>query len=168
MTKQPYTPTSPALPAELAGRTRPVWHTDLNGPFRSADEFAEAAGCEVARVAKTIFAVAGTPPEDGDGPCALIVLSSPSRVDLAAVSRHLSAPSMRLAKAAEVEARLGMRPGAVSPFLADRVPVLIDAALHRFETVYVSGGQPGLDLEIDPRDLVELANGCVGAFASAV
>ena len=140
------------LPPSLAERARAVWHSDLEGPISNASDFARALNCDVARVAKTILLVARTLTWQRrriiDEPCVCVVIPSPAQVDVASVSQLLSAVDLRLATIYEIQALLGVQPGAVSPFASRNMPVLVDEGLLVHETVFVSGGKPGLDLEM--------------------
>lgn len=157
------------LPPSLAGKVRAVWHSDLEGSIRNAGDFAKAMNCDVARVAKTILLVARTltwqRQQIVDEPCVCVVIPSSAKVDLATVSLLLSANDLRLAAAVEIQALLGVQPGAVSPFAPRKIPVLVDEGLFVHETVFVSGGEPGLDLEMSPRKLIEHLPAESGRFA---
>ncbi len=58
--------------------------------------------------------------------------------------------------------------GGISP-LGQRkpLPTVVDASALDHETIFVSAGRRGLELELDPRDLVRLTGAAVAAIASA-
>jgi Cys-tRNA(Pro)/Cys-tRNA(Cys) deacylase len=59
-------------------------------------------------------------------------------------------------KPADAERLTGYHVGGISPFgQKRRVPVALDAAALHETTVYLNGGQRGLQIEIAPRDAVE-------------
>ena len=58
--------------------------------------------------------------------------------------------------------------GGISPLgQRKRLPAIIDASALEHETVHVSAGRRGLEIELDPRDLVRLTDASVLACASA-
>lgn len=157
--------------SEPMRRLQTIRHADLPAPIRSARDFANAMNCDLSRVAKTILLVADALTWQGQRrvqhPCVCVVLSSPSKIDLQAVSEFLHAEKLRLATADEVDARLGVRPGAVSPLDAGDIPILIDAGLLQHDTIFVSDGRPAIDVEIDPQDLAAISSACQGRFAQS-
>ncbi len=63
-----------------------------------------------------------------------------------------------MADPAEAERATGYVVGGISPLGSRRaLPVVVDAAALEHETVLVSAGRRGLQVELAPRDLVRLA-----------
>ena len=96
---------------------------------------AEALGCAVGQIAKTLLFRVGERH-------VAVIASGDARVRQARLKRATGFPGkVRMADAAEVTARTGYAPGGVSPFLLpDALPRLLDASLARFDVVYPAAG----------------------------
>ena len=72
-----------------------------------------------------------------------------------------------MAKVAEAERLTGYVTGGISPLgQRRRLPTLVDESALAFETIFVSGGRRGLEIELAPGDLVALTSAEVKAIAS--
>lgn len=107
-------------------------------------------GIDPARVFKTLMV-------DVDGQLAVGVVPVSGNLDLKAIAASLGGKKAAMADSAVAERRTGYVLGGISPLgqrQATRT-VVDDSALEQ-ETVLVSGGRRGLDIELDPRDLIKL------------
>ena len=120
-------------------------------------EAAEALGLDPARVFKTLVA-------DLDGRLAVAIVPVSAQLDLKARGGKRA----RMADGRAVERTTGYVLGGISP-LGQRRPLstTIDASALDHETIYVSAGRRGLELELDPRDLVRLSAATVRPIARA-
>ncbi|MET1060514.1 MAG: Cys-tRNA(Pro) deacylase [Nocardioides sp.] len=111
-------------------------------------EAAEALGVAPERVFKTLLAEAG-------GRLVVGIVPVTGQLDLKALARAVGAPKATMADPAAAERSTGYVVGGISPVGQKRAlaTVLDDSALDH-ETVFVSGGRRGLDLELTPADLV--------------
>jgi Cys-tRNA(Pro)/Cys-tRNA(Cys) deacylase len=115
---------------------------------------AEALGRPAAQLFKTLVASA-------DGALAVFVVPADRQLDLRAAGKRTA-----LATHAEAERATGYAVGGISPLgQRRRLPTTIDASALDWETVLVSAGRRGLQLELDPRDLVRLTGARVAAIA---
>lgn len=117
-------------------------------------EAAEALGVPPARVFKTLLVSTGEP-----GPAALVVGIIPvnQSLDLKAMATALGLKKVELADPAVAERRTGYVVGGISPLAQrNRSRTMLEAGAMAFETVYVSGGHRGLDVELAPADLQRL------------
>ncbi|MBV1780286.1 Cys-tRNA(Pro) deacylase [Paeniglutamicibacter sp. ABSL32-1] len=117
-------------------------------------EAAEAIGVPPGRVFKTLLVSTGEP-----GPAALVVGIIPvdRTLDLKAMATALGLKKVEMADPAVAERRTGYVVGGISPLAQrNRLRTLLDAGALAHETVYVSGGHRGLDLELAPADLQRL------------
>ncbi|MGZ4394275.1 MAG: Cys-tRNA(Pro) deacylase [Gaiellaceae bacterium] len=119
-------------------------------------EAAEKLGVEPGRVFKTLVASVA-------GKLRIAVVPVAAQLDLKALGKRAE-----LARPADAERATGYVTGGISP-LGQRkpLPTVVDASALEHETVFVSAGRRGLELELDPRDLVRLTGAAVTAIASA-
>lgn len=126
-------------------------------------EAAEALGVEPARVFKTLLAQTDLPRDHG-----LVVGIVPvdHQLDLKALAAAVGAKKASMADPALAEKTTGYVVGGISPIGQKRslATVLDDSALTH-ETVFVSGGRRGLDLELAPGDLVDVTGAITAAIA---
>jgi Cys-tRNA(Pro)/Cys-tRNA(Cys) deacylase len=119
-------------------------------------EAAERLGVDPARVSKTLVA-------DLDGRLAVAVVPVAAQLDL----RELGGKRSAMADRKLVERTTGYVLGGVSPLgQRRRLPTTVDSSAIAHETIYVSGGRRGVELELDPLDLVRLTDATVRPVAS--
>ena len=147
-------------------RFRMVEHGALGTPIRSVADFANAMGVGLDRVAKMVLvARAGSAP--ADRAYALVCLPGSCKINLSAVAQNLNWSGCELAKTTELREVFGLKPGGVSPIGLGDVPLIVDQDLLSFPTIFVGSGAIGIDIELDPRDLVILTKASVHSIASA-
>lgn len=114
-------------------------------------EAASALGIDPARVFKTLCV-------DVDGSLALAVVPVSGRLDLKAAARALGAKRTHLADASRAQRATGYVVGGIAP-LGGRTPLptVIDASALDQPQVLVSAGRRGLDVALDPADLVAIS-----------
>ena len=119
---------------------------------------AEALGVEPGRMLKTLMAEV-----DGNPVC--VVVPSDCEVSMKKLAAALGGKSASMMRPADAERLTGYHVGGFSPFgQKKRVPVAIERAAMENLTVFVNGGQRGLQIEIDPNDAAIAA----GAVAHAL
>jgi Cys-tRNA(Pro)/Cys-tRNA(Cys) deacylase len=124
-------------------------------------EAAEALGVDPARVFKTLLATVG-----GDLTVGIVPVSG--QLDLKALARAAGGGRAAMAEVAAAERATGSVAGGISPVGQRRAhPTVLDESALEFETVFVSAGRRGLDLEIAPADLVEVTGAIVAAIGRA-
>jgi Cys-tRNA(Pro)/Cys-tRNA(Cys) deacylase len=120
-------------------------------------EAADALGLDPARVFKTLVV-------DADGTLAVAVVPVAATLDL----KSLGGKRTTMADGAAAERTTGYVLGGISPLGQRRpLPTTIDASALEHETIYVSAGRRGLELGLDPRDLVRLTAASVRPIARA-
>jgi Cys-tRNA(Pro)/Cys-tRNA(Cys) deacylase len=122
-------------------------------------EAAEALGVDPGRVHKTLLVGVG----DGLG---VGIVPVESQLDLRAVASALGVRKVQMADATVAERRTGYVVGGISPLgQAHRHPTVVDAAAAAHQTIFVSGGRRGLEIELAPADLVRLTGALVAPIA---
>lgn len=114
-------------------------------------EAAEKMGLAPERVFKTLVARL-------DGRVLVMaVIPVATRLDLKKLAVAMGAKKADMAGPAEAERATGYVVGGISPLGGrKKLPAVVDASALLFETVFVSGGQRGLEMELSPTDLVRL------------
>jgi Cys-tRNA(Pro)/Cys-tRNA(Cys) deacylase len=119
---------------------------------------AAALGVDPERLFKTLVVSAGS----GGDQLAVAIVAVADQLDLKAAAHALGVKSVRLAEQAAAERATGYVVGGISPLgQRRRMPTVIDASARRFDTVYVSAGRRGLQVELAPADLIELTGATV-------
>ncbi len=109
---------------------------------------AQALGCRVAEIAKSVVLKGGGP--------VVVVISGDKRVDLEKLEQMLGA-KVEVATPDDVRSMTGYPIGGVPPFPHDdSVRVLPDRSLERFEWVWAAGGAPNTVFRIRTKDLIGL------------
>jgi prolyl-tRNA editing enzyme YbaK/EbsC (Cys-tRNA(Pro) deacylase) len=119
---------------------------------KTAEDAADAVGCEVAQIASSIVVVVDDEP-------VVVVTSGANRVDLENVAVYVDGSDARMAEADEVKEATGWSIGGVPPFChATDVPVLLDETLLDHDEVWAAAGTPTAVWPIDPGRLRDVAN----------
>ncbi len=126
---------------------------------KTCDLAAEAVGCEVGQIVKSLVFVADARP-------VLALVAGDRRGDGRAIAALMGGDAVRFADAETVRAATGYAIGGVSPFdLPEDLVVLIDDSLERFDTLYTAGGTPASMVRIDRTVLFGLAGGRVARIS---
>lgn len=117
---------------------------------------AQAAGCEPARIAKTLsFKLA-------DDSVILIVTAGDAKVDNAKF-KHFFGCKAKMLAAEEVEPLIGHAIGGVCPFgINEGVRVYLDISLKRFTTFFPACGSHNSAIELTPVELEQYSANCQG------
>lgn len=122
-------------------------------------EAAEALGVDPARVLKTLMATV-------DGSLAVGIVPVSGQLDLKALARALGGSKAVMADLGAAERATGYVAGGISPIgQKRRHPTVVDETASAYDTVYVSAGRRGLDLEIAPADLLAVTGATLAAIS---
>jgi Cys-tRNA(Pro)/Cys-tRNA(Cys) deacylase len=115
---------------------------------------ARELGFDPAQVFKTLVASV-------DGQLRVFVVPSDRQLDLRAVGKRA-----QMADRVAAERATGYVAGGISPLgQRKRLPLTLDASALAFETILVSAGKRGLQIELAPADLVRLTSAETRAIA---
>jgi len=121
---------------------------------------AEAIGAPPERVFKTLVATV-------DGRLAVGVVPVAGTLDLKALAAALGGKRAAMAEPVAAERATGYVTGGISPFgQRTHLPLVVDASALGLETMFVSAGKRGLQLEVSPTDLVHLTGAAVAPIAA--
>ncbi|MGH3424105.1 MAG: Cys-tRNA(Pro) deacylase [Nocardioidaceae bacterium] len=124
-------------------------------------EAAEALDVEAARVFKTLVV-------DLDGTPVVAIVPVTASLDLKRVAAALGGKRAAMADPAVAERATGYVLGGVSPVgQRRRHRTVLDASATDWDTVLVSGGRRGLDVELSPGDLAALTGAVLAVVARA-
>lgn len=103
-----------------------------------------------------------------DGALTIVVVPVTGELGLKALAAAVGAKRAVLADWATAERATGYVRGGISPLGQRRnLPTVLDESALHHETIYVSAGRRGLQLELAPQDLVALTNARTARVASA-
>ncbi|TDC57469.1 Cys-tRNA(Pro) deacylase [Micromonospora sp. KC207] len=122
-----------------------------------------------------VAAALGVPPErvfkslvtEVDGALAVAVVPVTGELDLKALAAALGGKRATLADRAVAERATGYVRGGISPLgQRKRLPTVLDASALAHDTVYVSAGRRGLQLQLAPADLIALTDATTAPVAA--
>jgi Cys-tRNA(Pro)/Cys-tRNA(Cys) deacylase len=122
-------------------------------------EAAASLGVEADRVFKTLLA-------DVDGRVVVGIVPVSGQLDLKALAAAVGGKRAAMADPALAERRTGYVVGGISPIGQKTVaPTVLDETAELWDTVFVSGGRRGFDLELTPADLVAATSATLADIA---
>jgi Cys-tRNA(Pro)/Cys-tRNA(Cys) deacylase len=123
-------------------------------------EAAAALGIEPARCFKTLIA-------EVDGRLTVGLVPVTGSLDLKALAAAVGGKRATMADPAAAERATGYVRGGISPLgQRKRLPLVLDSSAEAFDTVYVSAGRRGLEVELAPADLLRLTAGTTARIAA--
>jgi Cys-tRNA(Pro)/Cys-tRNA(Cys) deacylase len=103
-----------------------------------------------------------------DGKPVCVVVASDREVSMKKLAAAFDGKTAKMMRPADAERLTGYHVGGISPFAQKkRVPVAIDQAALGETTVYVNGGQRGLQIELAPDDARRALDAMVAALVSS-
>ena len=125
----------------------------LNSSARTAKDAATALNCEVGAIVKSLLLRT-------DDNFILCLVSGDKRCSLNKVKKILNKKDVSMADAEQVKSQTGFSIGGVSPVAhLNRIKILIDSSLSRYENVYAAAGHPNSIFKIDYKQLIKLTEG---------
>ncbi|CAN5450574.1 Cys-tRNA(Pro) deacylase [soil metagenome] len=122
-------------------------------------EAAALLGVDPERVFKTLMT-------EVDGGLAVAIVPVSGKLDLKNLAAVLGAKKARMADPALAERRTGYIVGGISPIgQKTALRTVLDETAELFDTVFVSGGRRGFDIELSPEDLVRATSAILAPIA---
>ena len=144
--------------AGVEHRVHDFGHDDTDRNYGKAA--AAALGVDEARVFKTLVVVA-------DGRHAVGIVPVAGQLSLKRIAAALEAKKAEMCDPAVAQRITGYVVGGISPFgQKKRLPTVLDESAASFDTIFVSGGRRGLDLELAPGALVSTLDARLAAIAA--
>lgn len=125
-------------------------------------EAAQALELDPSQVFKTLLVAL----ENDAQRLAVAIVPADRQLDLKALAAVLDSKRVTMADARHAERATGYVVGGISPLGQRRqLPTIIDKSVGSLETVYVSAGRRGLEIELAPEDLSRLTHARLAAVA---
>ena len=120
----------------------------------------EALGIAPQRMLKTLMAEV-----DGNPVC--VVVPSDREVSMKKLAAAFGGKAAKMMRPADAERLTGYHVGGISPFgQKKRVPTAIEQSALAERSVFINGGQRGLQIELDPNDAVRALDATVQALTA--
>ena len=123
-------------------------------------EAADNMNVDAARIYKTLVVELNT------GALAVGVVPVSKKLNLKSIAKSAGAKKASMAEPDRVVRSTGYVLGGVSPIGQKKsLPTVIDDSAKQFDSIFVSGGRRGLEIEISAQNLCTLTSGCFAAIA---
>jgi prolyl-tRNA editing enzyme YbaK/EbsC (Cys-tRNA(Pro) deacylase) len=117
---------------------------ELSESTRTAVEAADAVGCELGQIVKSVVL------QDASGDLLLCLCAGDRRIDLERVGEGVT-----MARGRDVKEQTGYAIGGIPPLGHDRpLHTVVDSSLRRFQTVWCAAGTPNAVFEVRLDDLL--------------
>ena len=122
-------------------------------------EAASALKLDPEQVFKTLLA-------DVDGALTVAIVPVTGKLDLKALAAAVVGKKAEMADPKVAERKTGYVVGGISPIgQKTRHTTVLDETAELFDTIFVSGGKRGFDIELAPTDLLAITGGSIAAIA---
>jgi prolyl-tRNA editing enzyme YbaK/EbsC (Cys-tRNA(Pro) deacylase) len=154
--KKPLSPSAARIQEALQALGFANQVIELDATTRSSAEAADAVGCTVAQIAKSVIFRA-----KGSGRPILVVASGPNRVNEKTIEAAIG-EKLGKADADFVRERTGFAIGGVAPIgHAQKVETFIDEDLLQFAEIWAAAGTPNAVFKLTPDELRRMTSGRV-------
>lgn len=152
---------TPATVALVASEIRFTPHHYAHDPANTnfGLEAASALGVDPEQVFKTLLA-------EVDGALIVAIVPVTGMLDLKSLAAAIGGKKASLADPAVAERKTGYIVGGISPIGQKNAhTTVLDETAELFDSIFVSGGRRGFDLELAPSDLLRVTAGSTAAIA---
>ena len=127
----------------------------LDSSAKTAIEAASSLGCEVGAIVKSLLFKT-------ENNFTLFLVSGDKKASLNKIKKTLNIKDASMASPDEVKSITGYTKGGVSPVgHLNKIEILIDHSLARFENLYAAAGHPNCEFKTNFDDLQKITNGFV-------
>jgi len=127
--------------------------TVLDGSAKTAIDAANSLKCEVGAIVKSLLFRT-------DSTFTLCLIAGDKRCSLNKLKKLTSKKDIQMASPEEVKLQTGYTIGGVSPIgHLNKLEILIDNSLERFNDLYAAAGHPNCVFKIDFKNLQKITNG---------
>ncbi len=127
----------------------------LEQSARTAKDAAIALKCEVGAIVKSLLL-------RSDDDFILCLVSGDKKCSLNKVKKLTGKKDVCMANAEDVKKKTGFTIGGVSPVgLANKLEIMIDDKLNRFQDIFAAAGHPYVVFKIDFKNLKEITKGVI-------
>ena len=125
----------------------------LNSTARTAEDAAGSLNCKVGAIVKSLLLRT-------NDDFILCLVSGDKRCSLNKIKKIINIKDVSMADAEEVKNQTGFSIGGVSPIgHLNKVNILVDISLSRFENIYAAAGHPNSIFKTTYKQLLQLTNG---------
>ena len=125
----------------------------LNSSARTAIDAASSLNCEVGAIVKSLLLRT-------DDSFILCLVAGDKRCSLNKIKKMINKKNVSMANADQVKSQTGFSIGGVSPVAhLEKIEILIDSSLSRYENVYAAAGHPNSIFKITYKQLIQLTEG---------
>jgi len=125
----------------------------LNSSARTAVDAAASLNCEVGAIVKSLLLRT-------DDSFILCLVSGDKRCSLNKIKKMINKKDVSMANAEQVKNQTGFSIGGVSPVgHLEKIEILVDSSLSRYENVYAAAGHPNSIFKIAYKQLIKLTKG---------
>ena len=125
----------------------------LNSSARTAVDAAASLNCEVGAIVKSLLLRT-------DDSFILCLVSGDKRCSLNKIKKMINKKDVSMANADQVKSQTGFSIGGVSPVAhLEKIKILVDLSLSRYENVYAAAGHPNSIFKITYKQLIQLTEG---------
>ncbi len=128
---------------------------ELENTARTAIDAANSLNCEAGAIVKSLLF-------KNEGSFFLCLVSGDKRCSLNKLKKIFRSKDLSMAAANEVKDQTGYTIGGVSPIAhKNKLEILIDKSLDRFENLYAAAGHPNCIFKIDFKRLLKITKGTI-------